>query len=185
MNNYKNIKINTIFQNNYIKLENNLVRSFEGVEFNHIKLSEPSNNIEKISGVVILPIYENKIGLIHHYRYAIDTTSIELPRGYVDIGETLEDAATRELEEETGSVTCTNVKYLGKIYPNSSIIESCAASVMININNFKNSKKEKHEIISDISFYTLKEVMKMINNGVINDGFTLSTLSLAICSGVL
>ncbi len=54
--------------------------------------------------VAILPIYTQtrEIILIEQYRPAIGETILEAPAGVVDPGETPEQAAARELEEETG-----------------------------------------------------------------------------------
>jgi ADP-ribose pyrophosphatase len=53
--------------------------------------------------VVILPMLnQNEIILIRQYRYAVDDVLWELPAGSLEPGESVLDAAVRELEEETG-----------------------------------------------------------------------------------
>lgn len=54
-------------------------------------------------GVMIIPVTENdEIVMIKQYRPAISDYLYELPAGIVDKGETIEEAARRELYEETG-----------------------------------------------------------------------------------
>ena len=47
--------------------------------------------------------------LVRQYRYAISKYALEIPAGLVDKGETAEEAARRELREETG-YDCTNLR---------------------------------------------------------------------------
>jgi len=54
--------------------------------------------------------------LVEQYRYAVDRTSLEIPAGVVDKGETLEEAARRELREETG-YDCGRLEKLVSYFP--------------------------------------------------------------------
>ncbi len=67
-----------------------------------IKLLTGDNAAE---GVVIYPVLRkdpDKIVMIRQYRYPIGEYLYELPAGLIDAGETPDDAAVRELKEETG-----------------------------------------------------------------------------------
>jgi 8-oxo-dGTP pyrophosphatase MutT (NUDIX family) len=53
--------------------------------------------------VHVLPIEDSGlVYLIREYRYAIDRYSLEVPAGGIEEGESVEEAAYRELKEETG-----------------------------------------------------------------------------------
>lgn len=54
--------------------------------------------------------------MVRQYRYAMQSELLELPAGKIDPGETPEDCARRELEEETG-YRCERLRPLGRIYP--------------------------------------------------------------------
>jgi ADP-ribose pyrophosphatase len=59
--------------------------------------------VEHVDCVVILPVDQNgNILLVRQYRHAVDRELLEIPAGSIDPGETPEQAATRELREETG-----------------------------------------------------------------------------------
>ena len=60
----------------------------------------------KCDAVMIVPIYKNgDVVFIKQYRPAVDDYIYEMPAGLVDPGETIEEAVTRELYEETGLET--------------------------------------------------------------------------------
>ncbi|KAI2634935.1 MutT/nudix family protein [Hypomontagnella submonticulosa] len=77
-------------------------RTWESAE----RTTRPKNS--DIDGVGILAILEKPTGpeiiLQKQYRAPIDKVTIEVPAGLIDEGETAEEAAVRELKEETGYV---------------------------------------------------------------------------------
>jgi len=76
-----------------------------------------------VTGVAILPVCEGKIGLLRVYRHAIQSDSWEIPRGFVEEGETDVASALRELEEETGlACEASQVKSLGYVTPDAGIL---------------------------------------------------------------
>ena len=61
-------------------------------------------------GIVIYPVWRDdteKLVMIRQYRYPLDAYIYELPAGLVDPGETPQQAAVREMKEETGFSFCT------------------------------------------------------------------------------
>lgn len=59
------------------------------------------------NGIVIYPVWKEdpeKIVLIRQYRYPLDRWIYELPAGLIDEGENAQEAAIREMKEETGLI---------------------------------------------------------------------------------
>jgi ADP-ribose pyrophosphatase len=72
--------------------------------------------VERADTVSILAIDEDgKVLLVRQYRYAAGTYSLEIPAGSIDPGETAEQAARRELREETG-YACDSLEKLYTYY---------------------------------------------------------------------
>ena len=58
---------------------------------------------------------DNKFLLVKQMRYGIMKETLEIPAGLIDVGESKETAAIRELEEETG-LKPLNLEYLYELY---------------------------------------------------------------------
>ncbi|GAB4574638.1 MAG: NUDIX hydrolase [Anaerolineae bacterium] len=55
------------------------------------------------SWVAVFAVTEDgRVPLVRQYRYGIDRFTLELPAGYLEPGESVEDSARRELREEVG-----------------------------------------------------------------------------------
>jgi len=76
-----------------------------------------------VTGVAVLPVMEGKIGLLRIYRHAIQTFCWEVPRGFVEPGESEQGSALRELEEETG-LRCegSGLESLGYLAPEPGVL---------------------------------------------------------------
>ena len=75
--------------------------------------------------VNIVPVTpDDQVVLIRQYRHGIQRVTLEIPGGMVDAGESPQEAAVRELKEETGFAP-TEVQPLGQVSPNPAIQNNC------------------------------------------------------------
>ena len=85
-----------------------------------INFNNKTLNYEIISGtgrgaVLIVPIINDEVIFIKEYAAAIDDYMITFPKGKIDKGETIEEAANRELQEEVGYKS-KEIKLIKKLY---------------------------------------------------------------------
>ena len=77
--------------------------------------------LESTSWVNIIPLtQENEVILIRQYRHGIQNLTLEIPGGLVEGQDTPEEAAVRELREETGYEASEMIP-LGSVLPNPAI----------------------------------------------------------------
>lgn len=78
-----------------------------------------------ITGIAVLPLRSGAIGLMRMYRHPYGGHGWEIPMGFVDRGETPEQAAVRELEEETGlTADAGALVSLGGLSPAPSVVRA-------------------------------------------------------------
>ena len=69
----------------------------------------------KDSVMVLGMTKDKKLVMVRHYKYLVGKEVIEFPAGGLQEGESIEDGAKREFEEETGYI-CENLTTLGVFY---------------------------------------------------------------------
>ena len=122
--------------------------------------------------VVIIPVKDDKIILVRQYRYPIDKEILELPAGKVKKGESLLNAAKRELLEETGFVA-RKWRKLGKFYPTPGYSSEEQHFFLATSLKFRGSKREKGELIRKVEAIELEKLVEMVKRNEIKDGKTV------------
>lgn len=113
----------------------------------------------QVPGVAVLPILPSgKIVLNLNYRHATRSWELELPRGGLKPGETWEEAALREVKEETGLVSAS-LTFLGNMAPDSGVLSSVIPVFMGKISSQEESSPEYSEAISGVIAFS-KETLK-------------------------
>src|SRR5215216_3355978 len=125
--------------------------------------------------VCVVPIGDDgRILLIEHYRFITDTTGWEVPAGRLDEGEQLEEAAARELREETG-YTAEQLEYLGFYHPSNGST-NLTFHVYFGYGLQQIGELTDTNEIMRLAWFSSDEVWAMIAANEVRDGMTLTAL---------
>ncbi len=127
--------------------------------------------------VVILPILDrDHICLLRNYRFVIGETLWELPAGTLEPGEPLQQAAERELQEETG-YRGGRWRSLGYLYASPGVLDE---KLHLFVAEELTAGTAQPEICEKLEPVTVpwSEAMRMALNGEIRDAKTITALLL-------
>ena len=130
--------------------------------------------------VVLLPLTDDGVLLVRQYRATVDRELWEVPAGSLDPGESAEDAAVRECEEETGLVP-GRLRRIRGLYPapgfcDEELIFFVVSQLTPPSPDSTRKPDEDEEIVTRI--FTLDEARAMVERGKIVDLKTAYALTL-------
>jgi ADP-ribose pyrophosphatase len=127
------------------------------------------SSLERSPGRVgILPIFPNgRVVLIINYRHPTRSWELDLPRGVQYKGESIEQAACRQLQEETGLLV-TSCSLLGEIAPDSSSLSVVMPIYLGKIGFSAKPKRNNSEAIFCVLTFSKEELKEAIKQGYIN-----------------
>jgi hypothetical protein len=137
------------------------------------------------NSVAILPITaEGKIVLNVMYRHAIRDFVLEIPRGKIEVGETIFDAAKRELKEETG-MQASKIDILGEIIPDSGTTASKVAICVANIIKDGPIMQDYSEAILGVVAFSEEEIISGYGKGYLDVSIKGKNLRVILKDGYL
>ncbi len=132
-------------------------------------------------GVAILFMAQRRICLVKQYRYPIQKSLWEIPRGFGESEDSVLDAI-RELCEETGVdaklLMHSDVKFLdlGEVHPNSGLLASKVRlfGVVSDVSIPTNSQASRE--VANVGWFPVEWVFSKIAQSEITDSFTMAAI---------
>ena len=115
---------------------------------------------------------ENKLVVVSQYRFGVGHTTLEIPAGLIEAGETPQQAAARELHEETGYTT-SEWDYRGWVEANPAFLNNrCHMWLAKNVQKTHALQLDAGEDLA-IREISLEELRAEIAAGRMRNAFTL------------
>lgn len=129
---------------------------------------------------VIPLLRDGRVVLIRQWRYGIAAPSLEIPGGLIDRGENAEEAAARELLEETG-YHARRLKVLGTTHPNPAFLANRLSTFLAT--DLERVEPERDEFGVDDERITvvptpLDEIPGLIREGIISHALVIAAFQL-------
>ena len=130
--------------------------------------------LEAGAWVNVIPLTpEGDVLFVRQYRHAARETTLEIPGGLVENGQSPLEAARRELLEETGHA-CPNLIQLGRVRPNPAILDNyCYLFLAEGVTKVGEKMLDATEDIEVVSIPLLK-VPEMIMHGRIDHALVIA-----------
>jgi len=140
----------------------------------YLVIESPHRRADRITGVGVLPIVDGQCGLISCYRHAIGSQLWEMPRGFIDAGESPNEAALRELTEETG-LTCrsSDLMPLGYYAPEPNTMAARGALFVARHCQGKVRSSQDEIGLGTFQLFGARQMSELVANGSIEDSGTL------------
>ena len=127
---------------------------------------------------VVIPVFEDQtIAFVRQYRHAVGDYILEIPAGGIEDGETFEQAALRELEEEVG-VIASKVEKLSEFYVSPGFLTEKMYLFMATGLTETSQNLDGDEMI-EIERHSFPDAFDMIRNGQLCDAKTIVGVLLA------
>ncbi|MCE2504396.1 MAG: NUDIX hydrolase [Chlorobi bacterium] len=165
---------------------NNWIRPWEGLGSEQVadchvftvhrhRRKSPENNVVGEFHTISAPDWVNVLALtddnqavmIRQYRHGTDEITLEIPGGMIDPGEGPEEAARRELLEETG-YEAEYTEVIGSVRPNPALFDNTNYTVLARgVRRLALQSLDEHEEIH-VTVYSLDQIDRMLRDGEIS-----------------
>jgi 8-oxo-dGTP pyrophosphatase MutT (NUDIX family) len=162
-----------IYQSDWVSLWLDDVETPDGERFEHHVVRVP-----KEATSVAVVNHEDSVLMLWRHRFIIDQWGWELPSGWVNAGEAPEQAARREVEEETGWQV-HNLTHLGSCNADNGLVALRSHLYLTRSATYAGPPQDTTEA-DRVEWVPMADVPKLIKNGHIQDAPVMVTLLLAL-----
>lgn len=175
-------EIGVVFDDPSIIILRDLVEFPGGHRNGYIRIYNRAHLEDGAAGVVVLPVKEDKLLLIRHYRHATRSWHWEIPRGFGQAGVPAETQALHEVKEEIEGEVETLLS-LGILYNNTGLEGNPIHLFLARLAAL--GQMEAEEAIQAYRWVSVAELEQMIAEAEITDGFTLAAYARAKTRGLI
>lgn len=139
----------------------------------------PKSKRRVIANVIDVPNWVNIIGvdeegkilLIKQFRFGNDKVELEIPGGCMEANETPEEAARREMKEETG-YSLISLDLIGSVDGNPAIMNNKCYTFLGKLGEKGDSEFDPNEII-EMEFASEPQVKNFLSKGIIRNTYVV------------
>ena len=116
--------------------------------------------------VVIVPFHtdENKVVIIKEYRVPLADYEYGFPAGLIDPGETIEQTARRELQEETGLTVTRFLKISAPVYSSAGMTDESVAMVYVECEGQPSTAGNTSSELIEVQLVSRTQASRMCEN---------------------
>lgn len=165
-----NTDMGVIHENKYFAIVVDLLETESGNRYTSTRII----NRNGYNGVVVVPIYNEKIVLLEQFRHGTRKLEMELPRGFSDPGLSPKENALKEIFEEIGGKV-SKLESCGSVISDTGLTGGEVHVFICNLESIGNMSRE--EGIKGYKLLSVAEIEELIYKGIIKDAFTISAIS--------
>ena len=161
-----------IFKGAVFDVERDRLREENGIEIIREVVRHPG-------GAGALPLFDDgRVALVKQYRHPARRELLEIPAGKIEVGETPEMCAAREVEQEIG-FRAGRIEKLAEFYSTPGFCEE-KLHVYLATQLTPSSQALDHDELVEVVYLPFAEAAQMLGRGGIEDSKTIIALLLAV-----